>query len=400
MDQFKEFLQSMLEDDSVLESFISKSKKRPAPELSPVKLKKIKTKKSLVDVPARSLHVVTEGGPKDGACIKPHAGEGTGQESQASSSAGSLHVVAGGEPKDGASLLEEEDGDDGSQNESFDLNELEAAYCPSEMEGEEGNAKEVDGSDADSEESLDLDVIGGSEKESWAPSKKVFEWFLHVADLEMKKEDLDKIKKDFKASEELTSHFEPPRLPSSVWNSINSSANHNESTRLKTIFKAQEYICHAMKPLLSSLSLLPKESRSNLSTAIQLLCNANLTLNRYRRAVVTPHIKKDLRKQILSLPVSHNSFFGENFEKSADSVLKEQNTLSKIFIAPRGNLKKSVGPWKNKAHQNSGNDSASFRGKTASRGRGRGFRRGRGRGVATSPATSGGGSGSAGTSAQ
>ena len=253
---------------------------------------------------------------------------------------------------------------------------------------------------------LDLDIIGGSEGESWTPSKKSFEWCLKVADLEMKKEDLDKIKKDFKANEKLSSHFEPPRLPTSVWNSINSSSNHTEGTRLKTIYKAQEYICLAVKPLISSLSLLPKESRSNLSTAIQLLCNANLTLNHYRRAVVTPHIKKDLRKQILGLPVTHDSFFGENFEKTADTVLKEQNTLNKIFITQKPNFKKSSGPWKNSAQHNSGNNDSSFRGKTSGRGRGyRGGRRGRGRGAASassapSPTTSGGGSGSAGTSAQ
>ena len=38
-----------------------------------------------------------------------------------------------------------------------------------------------------------------------------------------------------------------------------------------------------------------------------------------------------LKKQILSLPVSHKSFFGEEFSKASDTIIKEQATLDKII---------------------------------------------------------------------
>ena len=75
-----------------------------------------------------------------------------------------------------------------------------------------------------------------------------------------------------------------------------------------------------------------KTSQNKIIEAIQLICSSNLQLNRFRRATIAPHLKPELRKQVLSLPVTHNSFFGEDFNKATDNLIKEQSALDKIII--------------------------------------------------------------------
>ena len=152
---------------------------------------------------------------------------------------------------------------------------------------------------------------------------KVLDFYKKVADLELEKEDCEKLKEAWKPSEEFSPHFEPPKLPQALWQTISSNSQ-ADFHRAKTIFKAQDYIYVALRPILSALeSTKDKSLRSNLCSAVQLLCSSNLLLNRYRRASVSYHLKPDLRKQVLALPVKHDSLFGGDFDKTADNIVKE-----------------------------------------------------------------------------
>ena len=61
------------------------------------------------------------------------------------------------------------------------------------------------------------------------------------------------------------------------------------------------------------------------------ICSANLNLNKYRRMIVAPYMKKDLKKQLLDMPVKHDSIFGNDFEKTTDQIVKEQSALNRIL---------------------------------------------------------------------
>ena len=213
--------------------------------------------------------------------------------------------------------------DEGEGNELGILEQLLAG----EQEDFTEEESEKNGSEADS----DFEVIGGPTQASWKVRDKVFNWFKGVADIELRLEDLKDLKEKYKVHESLQTDFEPPKLPSSIWNTMNSNSR-ADIFRLRSLFKSQESLYLALIPLLSALDTAPKESREHLTAAIQLICHSNLSLNRYRRSTVIPYIKKELRKQMLSLPVTHNALFGEDFEKSTDSVLKEHSALNKVLI--------------------------------------------------------------------
>ena len=183
--------------------------------------------------------------------------------------------------------------------------------------------------DSSSHSSDEYEILGGSSKPSWKPSEKSLKWYKEVADLELKKEVLDNIKETFKTADDLNSHFEPPKFPSSLWTAVQTSSA--DTFRLKSLYKSQENLYLAIKPLLASLDSSPKEVRKNILTSIQLIASSNLSLNRFRRATLAPHLKPEIRKQVLALPVSHNSFFGEEFNKAADTLLKEQSAIEKVL---------------------------------------------------------------------
>ena len=50
--------------------------------------------------------------------------------------------------------------------------------------------------------------------------------------------------------------------------------------------------------------------------------------------MVARHLRPQLRKQILNLPVTHDSCFGEDFSKSTENILKEQAAIEKIIKKP------------------------------------------------------------------
>lgn len=179
-----------------------------------------------------------------------------------------------------------------------------------------------------------LPVIGNAPSPTWSPSSHVFDWFLTVADINLKKENLDEISEQYKPSDQVADHFHPPKLPEPVWQNVKSSSQYFGQ---KVVYQAQEYLLTALKPMLSVLEdpSIPTNSKAKISAAIQLVCSSNLQLNRYRRAMSSPHLNKDVRKSILSIPVKHNSLFGDDFHKSVDEAIKLQASTSKALAPAR-----------------------------------------------------------------
>ena len=73
------------------------------------------------------------------------------------------------------------------------------------------------------------------------------------------------------------------------------------------------------------------EAKEKLSNAIQLVCTSNLQLSLFRRALACPFINIDIRKSITSLPIAHDSLFGESFQKSVEDAVKLQSSTSKLM---------------------------------------------------------------------
>ena len=115
----------------------------------------------------------------------------------------------------------------------------------------------------------------------------------------------------------------------SFWLAVqNSSA---DSYKLKKNNEVQENVFLAIKPLLKSLDNCPKSVKNEITQSVQLIYSANLKLNRFRRATIVPHLKPDMKRNLISLPVCHDSFFGEDFNMTADSLLKEQASIEKVL---------------------------------------------------------------------
>lgn len=263
--------------------------------------------------------------------------------------------------------------------------------------------EENDFNDYEEEEEGDITeyrVLGSDPEPSWVPPKSSFSWFKKIADIELKDKELETIVEGFKPPAELEHHFVPPKLPKSVWDAVKSSPA--DQFKQRVCFKAQSLTCTAIKPLLSVLdSLDPDDSVNinNITTSIQLLCSSNLQLNRFRRSMTSPYIKKDLRKSMLAQPIKHDSLFGQDFEKSTDQAIKEQTATQKLLIDSfsKGYNTKSVShqkkPFqnyaKNSSYSNQRYAGASQSGPSHSdqsngdqysrqkfRGRGRGYQRG------------------------
>ena len=345
MSELEEAIKKILGDKNFIASILNssepsattsecKSPKRKAPPgdgPSPVRLKKVRlsaSERSAIsrgEFSARPPNETSEAGSNDGA----------GNSSGSDSDIGVLEHLLGGD-----NYFDEEE---------------------EEPEEEEEDPVEED----------TFSIIGGPAGTSWSVSQKVMKWYEQVADIELKKEDCDKLKEALKPSEEVLPHFEPPKLPSALWQTISSNSP-ADFHRAKTIYKAQDYLYVALRPLLSALEVAKDQTlRSHLCTSIQLLCSSNLLLNRYRRASVSYHLKPDLRKQVLALPVKHNSLFGGDFDKTADNIVKEQAVINKVIQPPKKlPVQQRLGSRGNVKQTAPSNPRQNFRGKGK---RGRGF---------------------------
>ena len=199
-------------------------------------------------------------------------------------------------------------------------------------EGEEDVDQDSDqGSECENGSDTDTpyDVLGVSKKATWSVPKKAMDFYLEAADIELKPDFISKLKEKYETDLEVETHFTPPRLPNSLWSAVQVSKA--DTYKLKTLFKAQENLYLSMKPLLDCLPNVNKESKVKITEAIQLICSSNLQLNRFRRGTVAPHLKSEVRRQVLSLPIAHDSFFGEDFSKTADTLCKEQSAIDKMI---------------------------------------------------------------------
>ena len=198
---------------------------------------------------------------------------------------------------------------------SDDLDNLERLIQTNENEGSE------------SEE--DFKMLGDEGSPTWSPNSKSFKFFQKASDVELSKEILNNIKKKYEGKEEIENEFRPPKFPSAMWDSV--QTNGSDVYRLKALFKVQENLYLSIKPLLDLLSTAEGEAKEKLIESIQLICSSNLQLSRFRRATIAPHLKPELRKQILSLPITHNAFFGEDFNRTTDNLIKEHTAFEKII---------------------------------------------------------------------
>ena len=309
--------------------------KRKIPPFSPVRLKKVRIDPSAL--PSCSFQTTQTRSPDEIALDSGTSTVGAG---------------LGANPPLGSDIVQEE-----SEESENHLDCLEKLLSKDDVDQSESEKDE----DESSEDEDELTVLGAAPEANWAPSKKLWEWYLRVSDLELSKEVISEISEEFKASDEVNNHFSPPRFPLPLWSAVQSSSA--DSFKLKSIFKAQENIFLAIKPLLAAAKNASKDDKSHILKSIQLLCNSNLSLNRLRRCMLAPHLKADLRKSLLAIPVKHNSFFGDDFSKVTDGFIKETSTLEKILVKK---TQKGPIPPKGKSSwgsRNDGNKQQPFRGR-------------------------------------
>ena len=274
--------------------------------------------------------------------------------------------------------LVQSDNDSESDTQEDNFVNFERILCDSDIE-------EEDDEETDSDE---FDILGGPSKPTWSPSKKAMSFYLKAADIDLNKDLVKEIGDEFKSDSKVNDHFSPPHFPPSLWSAVRTSRS--DISRLKSLFKVQENLFLSIKPLLDCLDTADKQSKPKILQSIQLICSSNLQLNRFRRSVIACHLKPEFRKQILALPISHNSFFGGDFSKATDNLIKEQSAIDKV-MKNKIRFNKKIYPQKSSYFMSKPSTSQSYssfghqnscgnwfcRG---SRGKGKPHQRGRGRG--------------------
>ena len=184
-------------------------------------------------------------------------------------------------------------------------------------------------------EEFDIPVLAAKPLHSWEAPKRSFEWFKRIADSELSEGDLEDFMKDFVPAKEVGKHFDPPKLPNSIWSRIKfQNSCSDELFKQRSIMKSQKFQTSALMPLLSVLeSLKPSDPNQKLvASAIQMICSSNLQLTRFRRTSVAKFVKSELRQPLFSQPVTHLHMFGAEENKSAKKVIKTQATsFSKVL---------------------------------------------------------------------
>lgn len=192
--------------------------------------------------------------------------------------------------------------------------------------------EEKDSSKADQPDDPGLKILGGPVPTSWDLPPRAFSWYKKICDLELKSDDIKSLKEKYHPADDLIHHFEPPKIPHSLWESVKTSQA--LVYKQKVCFKAQESAYTAILPLLSVLESVPEEdqvTRDRLTESIQLICTSNLQMNRFRRALVGTFMKKDYKKSLMSLPVTHDKLFGDSFNDAVEASTKAQASTKKLL---------------------------------------------------------------------
>ena len=272
-----------------------------------------------------------------------------------------------------ASFNEDLDSDsDGSDN--FDtMSNLENIVSGSNSSATD-NPAPIESDAAAVQDDLSFEIIGEDDNVNWVPHPKVLSWYQKVANKSLSDSILKEINDNYIPPEDISSSFSPAKFPAQIWQSIKESKF--DYSKQKFLYNLQGHTYNAIKPL---LSILPKinddEIKSEITTAIQLLCVSNLEMNRFRRLLSAPYLKPELKSSFLKLPVTQGSLFGEDFDKSSDKVLKEYSSISKVLKPKVSKYGKPNYPQRNQPFRGS-------RGRGYSRGyrgRGRASQRGRGK---------------------
>ena len=100
----------------------------------------------------------------------------------------------------------------------------------------------------------DIPILSSGTIGSWQPSSSTLNWFRQVADTELDDQLIEEVSKQFQPSSEIEKHFEPPKLPKSIWDRLVN--NNSELAKQRNIIKSQKIICNAMMPLFTVLILI------------------------------------------------------------------------------------------------------------------------------------------------
>ena len=291
------------------------------------------------------------------------------------------------------SLLAKEDGisepDDSARIEDEDSDrDSDKSEDPLEALEKEVNVSDESADEDEGASSKKFNLLGDTDTPNWSPSKEALEFYMQAVDVQLKSEINKALVDKYKSSDKIDEHFSAPHLPEALWNAV--QGDFHDSNRLKAIFKIQNNLFLAIKPLLSLLDTVEKEQADVLLESIELICSSNLDLNKFRRVMVARHLQPQLRKQVLNLPVTHNTCFGDDFSKATDNIIKEQAAIDKIIKKPAYqrlsfNTKKFTNfkqPFRGRG--GAGSSRGSSRGYNSRGERGRGSRRGYTRGAANS----------------
>ena len=99
------------------------------------------------------------------------------------------------------------------------------------------------------------------------------------------------------------------------------------------MYHVQEYIETAINSQFSLLEYftdLPGH-KEKLASAVQLMCTVNLQLNKFRWDMASPYVNKDIKKALMTIPVTHDNLFGKDIQKSVEEVVKVQASTSKAL---------------------------------------------------------------------
>ena len=143
----------------------------------------------------------------------------------------------------------------------------------------------------ESDSDHDIPIIGNEDDSTWVVPKRAFNWFNKIADLELSDSKIDECLADFIPPEDVAHHFEPPMLPSVIWNKVR-HGNAAELQKQRTIFRSQKLLSSSLMPLLTALDSMNKHDPNQklIASAIQLISTSNLQLSRFRRATIAKFI--------------------------------------------------------------------------------------------------------------
>ena len=148
---------------------------------------------------------------------------------------------------------------------------------------------QVTSEDSPNEVQADLTRLGAQPYPSWSPQEPFLQWYLNAAGIELKKAGIVDIENNFITPTNLETHFQPPPFPPALWELA--EKNQHDIIKLKSLQKLQNKIHLAIKPLLDLIPNVDREYKAKITASIQLLSSANLSLNRFRRTTLVPHLK-------------------------------------------------------------------------------------------------------------